>query len=116
MPRMEARLWRDDANVTFPNMRCVYTAVAYPGRHHYVHGATAGNHSVPCASGVTAVRHYGIAWFGGFDGPLVALFPDAVHSPRDDGVYDCERGKVHLRRWNRRGGGRGGCVPRAAPP
>src|SRR6202022_5144165 len=109
MPRMEARLWRDDANVTFPNMRCVYNAVAYPGRHHYGDGATAGNHSVPCASGVTAVRHYGIAWFGGFDGPLVALFPDAVHSPRDDGVFDPARGDTATSGGRRRGRRRGGC-------
>ena len=44
----------------------------------------------------------GIARLGGFDGTFVALLPAAVHSPRRDNLHDRERGKIHLRRRNRR--------------
>jgi hypothetical protein len=29
--------------------------------------------------------------FGGFDGPFVTLFPESIHSPRNDDVHDRER-------------------------
>jgi len=33
-------------------------------------------------------RIYCIAWFGGVDGPFVALLAQAIHSPRVDDIYD----------------------------
>src|SRR4051794_11366464 len=46
---------------------------------------------------------------GGFDGPLVALFSEPVHSPREHELHDRERREIHLRRRQRRDGG--GPVP-----
>ena len=48
------------------------------------------------AYGGRYVSLYGIAWFGGFDGPFVALLPAAVHPPWRDEFYDRERRKVSL--------------------
>jgi hypothetical protein len=61
--------------------------------------------SISDASSVTAgaLSLYGIA-LGGFDGPFVAVFPEAVHSPRLDDVHDRKRGKVHVRGRDRRAG------------
>jgi hypothetical protein len=96
---MEAHLSRNCVNATFRNIRFVYNAVAPGNRRHYDLVAALGNQSVPHASSVTAGKSafYGIAQFGGFDGPFVALFPAAIHSPRRDDIYDRERGEIQLR-------------------
>src|SRR5439155_15032061 len=63
------------------------------------------NHSLRWASSVTAATLASTgSLFGGFDGPFVAVFPEAVYSPRLDDVHDRKRGKVHLRRRDRRAG------------
>src|SRR5258708_9231244 len=64
-----------------------------------------GTISISLASNVTAgtlASASAGSLFGGFDGPFAALFPGAVHSPRLDDVHDRKRGKVHLRRRDRR--------------
>src|SRR5258708_19804696 len=66
-----------------------------------------GTISISLASSVTAgtlASASAGSLFGGFDGPFAALFPGAVHSPRLDDVHDRKRGKVHLRRRDRRPG------------
>src|SRR5260370_36948098 len=64
-----------------------------------------GTISISHASSVTAVTLASTgSLFGGFDGPFVAVLSEAVHSPRLDDVHDRKRGKVHLRRRDRRAG------------
>src|SRR5260370_6931659 len=96
---MEAHLSRNCVNATFRNIRFVYNAVAPGNRRPYDLIAALGNHSVPDASSVTAGKSafYGIAQFGGFDGPFVALFPAALHSPRRDDLYHPDRAEIKLR-------------------
>src|ERR1700730_3744646 len=103
---MEADISRNCVNSTFENIRFVYNALARPGQHYYACSMTLGNHLWrPCIMcDGRYVRFCGIAWLGGFAGPIVPFLPEAVHAPRGDNVSDCERGKVQLRRRNRRAG------------
>src|SRR6266568_6061369 len=92
-------------NAPFGNIRFVNNAVARWNRHHYDHVGTSGTISISHASSVTSASLASAgSLFGGFDGPFVAVLPEAVHSPRLDDVHDRKRGKVHLRRRDRRAG------------
>ena len=96
---MEAHISHQRLDAMFRNIRFVYNALARRFHHPYDLVEARGNHFVLRASGVTAgtfanLCFYGIAQFGGFDGPFVALFPAAVHSPRCDDICHRERGEI----------------------
>ena len=84
----------------------MYKAVAGSELHYYYAVRVVRGQSIPqgVAGDGRQVRLVGIAQFGGFDGPFVALFPQPVHSPRHDAVYHRKRGQIQLRRWHRRAG------------
>src|SRR6266568_2295877 len=91
---MEARLSRIHVIITFRNMRFDYDAMARSGNANYdlisVHWNHLFHHASDC---------YGRSLHGGFNGPCVALFPGAVHSPRFDDLHDREWNEIHLRGW-----------------
>src|SRR3979411_2826614 len=100
---MEAHLWPIRLNVPFRNIRFAYNTLAL-GFHRLYDRLARGTILSPVRRGVTSVLSSRDRSVGGFDGPFVALFFAAVHSPRRDDVYHRERGKILLRRWHRRAG------------
>src|SRR5689334_14892918 len=92
---MEAHLLRICVSVAFVNIHFDSNALA--PRHHRTYDTfeTLLELILPGVKGVTVAFH----WC--FDGSVVALFPEPVHSPRHDDLHDRERGNVYLRGRNR---------------
>src|SRR6186713_2683058 len=78
---------REHANCEYP--LCVQRTSATAPPPLCLTSRCSGTRLSPLAPGVAAA--WPARWdrsVGGFDGPFVALFPAAVHSPRRDDVYD----------------------------